>query len=278
MKKILIPTDFSSCAKAAEKYGIALAKKIDAEVLFMHIIITPIVWAKLTPEQENLFPDKKSEINTAKANLKELMEKAQAMGVMANKLLVYSNGAERINKYVESEKVDLVVMGSHGTYGFKEHMLGSNTYSMLRRTNVPVIVIKEGFEHSSLDTLVIATNFREETGKSFAQIENFAELLQAELKVLYVNTPDHFVETNDILKIGQLFLDEFATYNHEINIIDAFREERGIIQFTKNTQADAVAVITFGKSDLLQYFSPSVTENLIAMIDIPVISLRKNSI
>ncbi len=276
MKKILIPTDFSNCAKAAEKYALTLAKKIDAELLYMHIIITPVMWSKLTPEQENLFPDTKAAINSAKANLKDLVEKAQGIGVPTNKLLIYSNGAEKINKYVTSENIDLVVMGSHGTYGFKEHMLGSNTYSMLRRTNVPVIVIKEDQQNTKLDNLVIATNFREETGKSFAEIERLAELLQAKIKVLYVNTPDYFVETNDVMKLGKAYLNEFAQYNHEINIVDAFREERGIIQFAKNNNADAVAVITFGKSDLLQYFSPSVTENLIAMIDIPVISLRKN--
>lgn len=276
MKKILIPTDFSTCGKAAEKYALQLAQQIEVEVLFLHIIITPVMWAKLTPEQENMFPEKKAEINSAKANLKELVEKAGAVGVPTNKLLVYSNGAERINKYVESENVDLVVMGSHGTYGFKEHMLGSNTYSMIRRSNVPVIVIKEETNQSPIKTLIIASDFREETGESFAEIEKLAEALKAKIHIVYVNTVDHFMETKEIMKNGVQFINKFSQYNHEFSIIDAFREDRGIIHFAEILVADAVAIITFGKSDLMQYFSPSVTENLISLIDIPVISLRNN--
>jgi len=83
------------------------------------------------------------------------------------------------------------------------------------------------------------------------------------------------METNDIINIGKSFLKEFSNYAYDINIIDAFKEERGIIQYAEKSKADGIAVITFGKSDLMQYFSPSITENLIAMTDLPVISIRK---
>ncbi|WP_373524446.1 universal stress protein, partial [Aquiflexum sp.] len=59
MNKILVPTDFSDCALAAENYAFLLAKKADAELVFLHIIITPVNWSKLNKEQEDLFPDTK---------------------------------------------------------------------------------------------------------------------------------------------------------------------------------------------------------------------------
>jgi hypothetical protein len=49
-------------------------------------------------------------------------------------------------------------MGSHGQYGFKDHILGTNTYSMLRRSKVPVVVVKENNKKPKLKTLVVATN------------------------------------------------------------------------------------------------------------------------
>lgn len=275
MKKILIPTDFSACAKSAEKYAMYLAKKMDAELVFLHIIITPIDWSKLTKEQEEFFPETQTAIAEAKANLKELIKEAEDQGLTAKKILVYNDGNKKIHKFVEDEHIDLVVMGSHGTYGFREHILGSNTYGVLRRSSVPVVVIKENNKKMNLDTLVFATNFKEETGESFKTVEKMAESLGVKLKVLFVNTPTYFMETNDILNIGKEFLKEFGSYNHEIHIIDAFKEERGIIQFAEKIKADGVAVITFGKSDLMQYFSPSITENLIAMADFPVFSILK---
>jgi nucleotide-binding universal stress UspA family protein len=275
MKKILVPTDFSACASAAENYAFLLAKKADVELVFLHIIVTPVDWSKLNKEQENLFPDTKKAIAEAKIKLNELVKKAVQLGILASKLLVYNNGNVKIHEFVTSEKIDLVVMGSHGQYGFKDHILGTNTYSMLRRSKVPVIVVKEKTEKTKLNTLVVATNLREETGTSFRLIEKMAEALGAKIQMVYVNTPTYFLETNDIINLGKEYLREFANYGHEINVIDAFKEERGILQFAGNLNADGIAVVTAGKSDLMQYFSPSITENLISMTDLPVISIRK---
>ncbi|WP_194974552.1 universal stress protein [Aquiflexum lacus] len=275
MKKILVPTDFSNCASAAENYAFSLAKKADAELVFLHIIITPVNWSKLNKEQEDLFPDTKKAIAEAKAKLNELIKKAKEKGILSSKLLIYNSGNTKIHEFVASEKIDLVVMGSHGQYGFKDHMLGTNTYSMLRRSKVPVVVVKEKTVKSTLKTLVVATNLREETGTSFKTIEKIAEILGVKIHMVYVNTPTYFLETNDIRHLGNEYLKEFANYSHDITVIDAFKEERGILQFAENLNADGIAVITAGKSDLMQYFSPSITENLISMTDLPVISIRK---
>ena len=275
MKKILIPTDFSTCAKAAEDYAFNLDKKIKAELVFLHIVITPVDWAKLTKEQEGFFPETRAAITHAKEKLKVLLSRAESEGINARKLLVFNDGNEKIHKYVESEHIDLVVMGSHGQYGFKEHMLGSNTYGMIRRSSVPVFVVKESNDKTAINKLVFATNFREETGSSFRSAEELAETLGAKLEILFVNTPTYFMETNDIINLGRSYLKEFGNYAYDIHIIDAFKEERGIIQFAEKSKADGIAVITFGKSDLMQYFSPSITENLIAMTDLPVVSIRK---
>lgn len=274
MKKILIPTDFSTCANAAVDYGLAIGKKIKGELLFLHIVITPVDWNKLRKDQEDLFPETKERIASAKSQLSELVKKAEAEGVQAKKLLVFYDGNEKIHHYVKSEKIDLVIMGSHGQYGFKEHVLGSNTYSMIRRSDVPIIIVKENNVKTDIKTIVFATNFKEETGKSFKMIEELAETLQAKLLVLFVNTPTYFLETDDIYHVGKSYLKEFANYDHDIAIYDAFKEERGIIQFAAKVDGDGIAAITYGKSDLKQYFSPSITENLIAMTELPVISIR----
>jgi nucleotide-binding universal stress UspA family protein len=274
MKKILVLTDFSDCAKNAEQYALYLAKKIDAELIFLHVIQTPVDWSKISKEQEVFFPDTKEKIAQSKQSLKNLMKVAEENGINSRKVLLFNNTNEKIHRFVENEQIDMVVMGSHGVYGFKDYMLGTNTYSMLRNSKVPVIVIKTLPEKLKLEKLVFATNFKDETGPTFRIVENLAEILQIKLKVVYVNTPTYFLETEDIQNIGKLFLSEFSNYGHEIQIIDSFKEERGIIQFAEKIGSDGIMVITHGKSDLKQYFSPSVTENLISLTELPVISIK----
>ena len=90
MKKILVPTDFSACALAAENYAFQLAKKADAELVFIHIINTPVDWSKLSKDQEDFFPDTKKTIVEAKSKLNELVKKALEKGILASKLLIYN--------------------------------------------------------------------------------------------------------------------------------------------------------------------------------------------
>ncbi len=274
MKKILVPTDFSPCAKAAENYALILAKKIDAEIIFLHVKITPGSRVGITEDLQILYPDMVDTINEVDSKLDNLVTNAKKLGLKASKLLFFTPGQEKIYNFIKPEKIDLIVMGSLGQYGFRDHLLGTNTYSMIRRSEIPVMVVKEGYTIQKLNTLVFATNFREESGSTFKRVENLAELLNLKIRVLFVNTPTYFMETNDILKIGKSFLDEFSNYNHEINIHDSFKEEKGIIQFAEKVDGEAIAVITSGKSDLMQYFSPSITENLLAMTEIPILSVK----
>ena len=47
MKKILVPTDFSECAKAAADIALEIAVKANAEIHFLHMPDTPVNWVKL---------------------------------------------------------------------------------------------------------------------------------------------------------------------------------------------------------------------------------------
>ena len=47
MKNILVPTDFSDCARVEEDIGLEIAKKSNTEIHFLHIINTPLDWVNL---------------------------------------------------------------------------------------------------------------------------------------------------------------------------------------------------------------------------------------
>ncbi|NHE56373.1 universal stress protein [Cyclobacterium plantarum] len=274
MKKLLVPTDFSTYADAALDFAVHLAQKVDAEILIMHVILTPVNWAKLTREQEKLYPDTLEVIKKAKIELSTRKSKISALGLTVSELLHFSDGKERVIQFLSLEKIDMVVMGSHGKYGFKSHVLGSNTYTVLRKSEVPVFIVKPGEEAFSFKKVVLATDFKESSAKAFQVLGDTIRLLGGEIELLYVNTPANFMEDQKIREMGAQFLEKFAFYTHGIHIYGAYNVERGIIQYAKAENADAVALITHGKTDLQQLFSPSVTENLVTYLDKPVISLN----
>lgn len=274
MKKLLVPTDFSVHADAALDFASQLARKHDAEIFLTHVVLTPVNWTKLSKEQEKLYPDTLEVIRNAKKELSLRMERLNEIGVRANERIHFSDGKERLVSYLASEKIDMVVMGSHGKYGFKAHVLGSNTYTVLRKAGIPVIVVKPSEKAFSFEKVVIATDFSEASGKAFQKLGDTIRFMGGTPDLLFVNTPANFMEDAQIKQLGKEFLKKFGMYPHEIHIYSAYNTERGILQFAQEENVDAVALITHGKTDLQQLFSPSVTENLVTYLDKPVISLN----
>ncbi|WP_162340394.1 universal stress protein [Cyclobacterium salsum] len=274
MKKLLVPTDFSAYADAALEFATQLAKKHEAEILLLNVVLTPVNWTKLTKEQEALYPDTMEVIHKAKNELAARVANVEQAGVKISKSIHFSDGKERLIPFLSSEKIDLVVMGSHGKYGFKAHVLGSNTYTVLRKAGIPVFVVKPAEAPFRFKKVVLATDFKEASGKAFQTLGDAIRFMGATPEVLFVNTPANFMEDAQIKQLGEEFLKKFAYYSHDIHIYSAYNVERGIIQFAQAAEVDAVAVITHGKTDLQQLFSPSVTENLVTYLDKPVLSLN----
>jgi len=55
--------------------------------------------------------------------------------------VVQGDPAEEILKYVESEKVDLVIMGTHGRKGLDRILFGSVANEVVKRSPAPVLTI-----------------------------------------------------------------------------------------------------------------------------------------
>lgn len=120
INKILLLTDFSEVSENAKEYALLIAKKANAEVKIMHMINTPIDWVKISLDEEKLYPETKAEIIKAKNTIKELLIEFKNKGVTATQSIVFNVGVEDIPQYIESESIDLVIMGSHGANGIKE--------------------------------------------------------------------------------------------------------------------------------------------------------------
>ncbi|MHB1279135.1 MAG: universal stress protein, partial [Bacteroidia bacterium] len=112
MKKILVPTDFSDCAKVAEDIGLEIAKKANAEIHFLHLLMTPVDWVKLPLDKEKLYPETKAQIGHAKSELEKLKRKAEKMGLKAKEFLVFNKGREEIDHHIKHHQHDFSVIGS----------------------------------------------------------------------------------------------------------------------------------------------------------------------
>jgi len=142
-KKILFCVDFSESSERTFAYACAIAKRDKGKIYLMHVM--PIM-----PNKgfiENLIPQ--DVLDTAYKNNMEALEKEfQEKFISKCKRdvefeVVIREGREyqEIIKFALEEKVDLIVLGTHGWTGIGHVLLGSVADKVVRNSPVPVFIV-----------------------------------------------------------------------------------------------------------------------------------------
>jgi nucleotide-binding universal stress UspA family protein len=203
MKKILVPTDFSACANDAARVAINLAKPLGAWVYFLHISPEPSV--KSTVHSEVELEIHHQEVSTAKSQLDEWVRIGESVGVTCFPILVFDNGTERIENYVQPYAIDLIVMGSHGSKGIRKLIIGSNAQRVVKHASIPVMVVKKQANTTLLNTILFASTFTEQTIADFSWLANLVNRLNGQLHLLYLtNNTDPEPEPTALDKMNKL--------------------------------------------------------------------------
>ncbi|WP_276370814.1 universal stress protein [Chryseolinea sp. H1M3-3] len=278
MKKILVPTDFSPCANAAMEVAIRMAQKGSAEIFFLHLYFDNEISSHV-PHQRSSLPDghhQNAALGKAKDSLDKMVSKAEVLGICAEPILIFAKGQERIEDYLIAYHIDFVVMGSHGVSGIKETFLGSNTQRFVRRSPVPVLVIKEDQRDFDIKKIVYMSSFEEDSVKSFQEVIEASRLWNAEIYLLYVNTPYHFRETHEsMVDIGR-FMHQFPRISYTPVIFNALDEERGLTEFCKQSKIDLIVLTTHGKRGFYRLLAHGVAESIINHQSKPVLVINTN--
>lgn len=141
--KIVHPTDFSVEAEAAEQEAVRLARRLDAELVLVHVATeTP-----LYGEQVFAMPDVKR-IYEAQARWAEerLEERAAALtreGVPTRWRRRVGVVHAEIGTVAREEAADYIVIGTHGRGGLDRVMLGSVAERVVRTAPCPVITVRQ---------------------------------------------------------------------------------------------------------------------------------------
>ena len=143
-KRILIPVDGSSLSKKAARTGVALAKRLGAEVVAMMATPTFRVFTlnplMATDSSAEYVRDSKKIAAKALAEVGKIAAAAKVR--CGAKHIVSDHPYNAIIRSAKRERCDLVVMASHGRGGVSGVLLGSETAKVLTHSGVPVLVCR----------------------------------------------------------------------------------------------------------------------------------------
>ncbi|EPR44660.1 UspA domain-containing protein [Desulfovibrio sp. X2] len=141
IKRILCAVDFSEASPIVAEYAGMLAKKTGAEVLVLYVApsLSQYVGFHVPPSSiENFVKDI---VSGADATMAKFLEE-HFQGVQAKGEVVTGYAAEEILNQAKQDKVDLVIMGTHGRKGIDRILFGSVAEKVVKSASMPVLTVR----------------------------------------------------------------------------------------------------------------------------------------
>ncbi|WP_166807282.1 universal stress protein [Candidatus Chlorobium masyuteum] len=147
--KLLVAIDFSESAESVIAEAEKLAKTLSAKVFLLHAMppLSPIMdnvddAATLPqpgiPFQMESLPRLSA---SAKEKLIEISGRMQAEGIECAIILTHNNEVEAIIEESKKNRIDMILLGSHGHGALYHLLIGSVSEGVIRKASCPVIII-----------------------------------------------------------------------------------------------------------------------------------------
>ncbi|NVM20201.1 MAG: universal stress protein [Desulfobacterales bacterium] len=141
IKKILFPCDMSENTSKIVPYVLSFSESYKSEICVLHVVHDLQKWGKAYIPHASMDVFQKEAIEGAAKVLERICEEQFPGHPRLEKRIVSGDPATEILKTIESEDIDLVVIGTHGRKGLEHVIFGSVAENVVKKAAVPVLTI-----------------------------------------------------------------------------------------------------------------------------------------
>jgi universal stress protein A len=144
LKRILVPTDFSEPSYEGVKAAAELARHFEAEMILINVVIPPFITTPsvLIAPSDYMVSQYMQELEaTARKNMDHIVAEKVSKDVRSTVRLAFGTAAEEIVREADEQKVDAIVISTHGWTGWRHLIFGSVAEKVVRLAPCPVITI-----------------------------------------------------------------------------------------------------------------------------------------
>ena len=271
--KVLIPTDFSVQAEYAYLMVKKIEEKTDTEIHFLHVMNVP----DTVTLSENGTVETCGEIDSNYiVSQKQIAERKLndlkvIYGDRVHTKLVFGKLTQSILNYSESNKFDLIVMGTKGSWGIKEKLSGSETQAIARKSKVPLLSLMCDRSDLVIKNILLVHDFSTPLKEDLRLLKKLINLFEAKLHQLHIVKKKDENQKNALNQLMENHAKEKGIINFENHIILDSDVENGVVHFNQMHQIDLVCIGTHQNAGI---FHTSATEKLINHLFKPIISFH----
>jgi nucleotide-binding universal stress UspA family protein len=260
MKQILVATDFSNCAGNAMEYALGLAKTLNIQVCVIHAIgsnegvdnsIFNAIYIK------DYYNNKQQALSTWASTFSS---KEEFKDVSVTTVCEVGNVSNVLIKYIDSNPVELLVMGTMGSTGISG-LFGSNVNSMVIKTKTPTLIIPLESKFLPNPVITLATDFS--SNLSSEDVTALSELIDA-FKLEKLNLVNIIEGTSwKTNEAGEaMFKKLIPNTELEFKYINEDNPIEGIMNFIVSNHTDILCVVKHHHNMIYRIFNKSTVNQV----------------
>jgi nucleotide-binding universal stress UspA family protein len=150
--RILVPLDGSALAEKALSVATTLAEKFESTLILLRVLEIPTASAPASHPEVTIdwvMAARQQALQDAESYLNDRQAEIHRQGLRVRALLRDTSPAEDILNMAVAEKVDLIVISSHGEGGLARWTFGSVADKVARHSPCPVLLIRVPAENAN---------------------------------------------------------------------------------------------------------------------------------
>lgn len=187
MKNILVLTDFSDMAKSAAMYAMSLATNMKANITLCHAL-------EITEQLTYPLADHLVLRNQAMKRLKEVSIHLKELNTGSDGFkptITYINDLdmlpEVVNKVIQSNAIDLAVIGAQKSNNISKFFFGSHTDDILDNLSCPVLIVPKNAAFEPVQNIFYATDLTFDNSKVIEFLAKMAKPFDAGISINHIS-------------------------------------------------------------------------------------------
>ena len=189
MKHILIPVDFSPEAISATRYALEFARHSASELVLLTVFEAPLLPPASTFVSREMTEENAADqmVHSAVERLKTFAEEHIGNRVPTRFVAIEGKPTSAIAQFTKDHNVDLVVLGTKGATWWGDRFQGTVSSELMRRSDVPCLIIPAGVSWNGLKNWVFATELRSDETPYFSEFADWGDRFDAHLTYLHIH-------------------------------------------------------------------------------------------
>jgi nucleotide-binding universal stress UspA family protein len=274
----------------AFRYALLLAQHYRAKLFVQHVVE---LWrhpeAAFAPA--HFYEEFRGHLlHKGEEELRKFVKSNADNGIQPERVVGQGVAADSILALAEAQKVDLIVMGTHGRRGFDRLMVGSVTERVLRKASCPVLAVhkpspdfrssREQQNPAHVNRIVFCTDFSEKSQRALGHALSLTAKYDAELTLLHVleDIPDRSsieeAMTAAMEELDELIPPERPKGGTIKTMVRRGKAYEQIIQLALEGRSDLVIMAVRGRGALNLAVFGSTTYRVIQLGPRPVLAVH----